>query len=610
MKIALIDSGVNSLVLKKFRNSIIHVNTDLYVQDPKDNIGHGTAIAYILLSRLSQIEIVSFKLFDQEYNTTEEELICTLECIYRDFPDVDLIHISSGITYIYQYERFYKICYKLSHRKQFIISAYDNDGSISYPAAFDNVLGVYWDKRVRNVNEYFYIMNSAVEILGYAGNQRVPWNNDEYRLVSGSSFSAPYITIRIARYKISHKNISFAEIKEMLLKDAKRIFKLPSVSNIDDQIENKKQIQRIHKAIIFPINKETISLISNEDLLGFDIVGVYDSWYSRYINKNAREVFFGECVKNIIIKAFSDISWESEFDTIIVGHLELIESITKLDYKKKILEKCYQFKKNCFFLDALNQNEYSLLKKLIDKNGNCIMSHIVYHTKIANFPCGSYHKIPSPTLAIVGTSPRQGKLNIQLSLRRRFLMDGYNIGQVGTEPTSQLYGMDIAFSNGYDNWYHMFWKDEILYLNESIFRIGLKDIIILGTQSNIIPRQYGNIGFLTQYQQNALIAIEPDCCILCVNYDDEIEYISRTISVLENYYCTKVIAIIVFPFYRKLEWNINNIVENRISKENEILVKKKFKEVFKKKIFINGEKEDMDSLYNVCVHFFQEDGSR
>ena len=44
-------------------------------------------------------------------------------------------------------------------------------------------------------------------------------------------------------------------------------------------------------------------------------------------------------------------------------------------------------------------------------------------------------------LAIVGTSPSQGKYNLQLALRRRFLNDGYEIGQIGTEPTAQLFGM-------------------------------------------------------------------------------------------------------------------------------------------------------------------------
>lgn len=187
------------------------------------------------------------------------------------------------------------------------------------------------------------------------------------------------------------------------------------------------------------------------------------------------------------------------------------------------------------------------------------MSHIVRNINIGEMSYGSCHKIGSPTLAIVGTSPKQGKYNLQLSLRRRFLQDGYKIGQIGTEPSAQLFGMDVVFSNGYANTYTISAEDEILYLNKAIFEIGYRDIVIMGTQSNIIPYKFGNLGFMTFHQQNSLIAFEPDACILCVNYNDDIDYIHRTIQVLRNYYLSKVIALVVFPFPKNYQWNVSDI---------------------------------------------------
>ena len=66
----------------------------------------------------------------------------------------------------------YMICARVYARKNnSIISAYDNEGSISYPAAFNNAIGVSWNRLIRSVKQYYYIENSPVEILDMQGNK-------------------------------------------------------------------------------------------------------------------------------------------------------------------------------------------------------------------------------------------------------------------------------------------------------------------------------------------------------------------------------------------------------------------------------------------------------
>lgn len=604
MKIAVIDSGVNGdrEELKKYK--IHHVSTELYCRDNKDNLGHGTAIAYILCKQMPEAEIVSFKLFEEHYWTQEEEIIDILENINNYYSDIDLIHLSNGITYICQYQRLYDLCQSLCEKKQFIISAYDNEGSISYPAAFNNAIGVSWNRLIRSVKQYYYIENSPVEILGYAGKQRLPWGKKEYKYVSGSSFVAPYITSRVARYKQENRQITLEEVKQRLLKDAEQIIEFPKFNARNDQLEKLQRIKKIRKAIVFPCNKEIIALVANTDLLSFEIVGAYDYEYSQHLNKNTREFVFGEAVANLWVDRVSNIDWEADFDTVIVGHLELISSIAKIDYCKLILDHCKKHKKNLFFFDDVHLQKNKEVLEEIAVNGNEVMSHIVRNINIGEMSYGSCHKIGSPTLAIVGTSPKQGKYNLQLSLRRRFLQDGYKIGQIGTEPSAQLFGMDVVFSNGYANTYRISAEDDILYLNKAIFEIGYRDIVIMGTQSNIIPYKFGNLGFMTFHQQNSLIAFEPDACILCVNYNDDIDYIHRTIQVLRNYYLSKVIALVVFPFPKNYQWNVSDIDLEKITIENENKIKKILEDRFKIPTYINGKKEDMDLLYEECIEKF------
>ena len=112
---------------------------------------------------------------------------------------------------------------------------------------------------------------------------------------------------------------------------------------------------------------------------------------------------------------------------------------------------------------------------------------------------------------------------------------------------------------------------------------------------------------MTYQQQNSLIAFEPDACILCVNYNDDIEYIHRTIQILKNYYLTTVIALVIFPFSKKYQWNIGNIDKEEITLEDENKIKKTFNDIFKIQTYINGRKTDMDQLYNKCIEKFSED---
>ena len=66
---------------------------------------------------MPEAEIVSFKLFEEHYWTQEEEIIDILENINNYYSDIDLIHLSNGITYICQYQRLYDLCQSLCEKK-------------------------------------------------------------------------------------------------------------------------------------------------------------------------------------------------------------------------------------------------------------------------------------------------------------------------------------------------------------------------------------------------------------------------------------------------------------------------------------------------------------
>lgn len=93
------------------------------------------------------------------------------------------------------------------------------------------------------------------------------------------------------------------------------------------------------------------------------------------------------------------------------------------------------------------------------------------------------------------------------------------------------------------------------------------------------------------------MASEPDICILCVNFSDEVEFVKRTIAFLESYIDSKVIALVIFPVERNIVWStlgndvkkidMISLTRKRVELENELNIK----------TYILDEEDDIEQLY-------------
>ena len=52
-----------------------------------------------------------------------------------------------------------------------------------------------------------------------------------------------------------------------------------------------------------------------------------------------------------------------------------------------------------------------------------------------------------------------------------------------------------------------------------------------------------------------LIATNPDIFILCVNYEDDVSYIMRTIHYVEGLVDAKLVGLVMYPLYRRITVN-------------------------------------------------------
>lgn len=103
---------------------------------------HGNKVASCIGFEHHDIEIISYKVLDNNDRGRADELIAGIEyCIAQN---VDVINISAGIRKI-SYDNLKRLidsCEKARSRGITIIAAANNKGEISYPACFDSVLTV------------------------------------------------------------------------------------------------------------------------------------------------------------------------------------------------------------------------------------------------------------------------------------------------------------------------------------------------------------------------------------------------------------------------------------------------------------------------------------
>lgn len=606
VKIALIDTGIDA-TRDEFKNSNINYVKVPGLSDDKpfdeESNGHGTAISFILSSaRKVNIEIYSIDIFKKK-EPNEVDYINALQFIYENI-DVDIIHISSGVTTLNYYDEFYNICELLRKKNTTIIAAFSNQGVVSYPAAFDNVISVYWTVYSRNVSEYTFVENSPINIMAYGGIMKLPWADGTYRNVSGSSFSSAYIT-RMISENFHFENLNTENILDFLKCNASKIHTFDKIERNTNLI-NRNNISRIKKAIIIGVSKETHAVIGNYDLIGFDILDVYGFRFFGNVGIKTNELIFGHKCFETTIKKYEDLDWNSDFDTVILGHMSLTSEIAKKDMLKVILKQCIAYKKSIYSFDSVE--DYSLDVSQLEKSGCFAVGQRIYDTEVIDNAFGSLNKLSNAVLGVFGTGSKQGKYNIQLDLRRRLINDSFSVGQLGTEPSALLFNMDLMYPMGYGSTTELSPNQEIIYINNEMASLFKRDILLIGSQSHIIPHSFGNIGFYTFSQDALLMATEPDAVILAINHNDSKNYIERVVTYLRSYFGIDVIGLVLYPLKKLYDWNISGEVNGELSLEDIEQTKKEFHDVFGLNTYLNGNEKDMQELYNLIINYFNGKG--
>jgi len=544
--VVIIDSGVD----KKYDNVAggVAITLDengvaVFSEDFVDNIGHGTAIYHLINDACRNIDFFIVKMFDASYQTDPDLLLHALQYVHDNVP-CKFIIISSGAAAYQNKKAVSEIIDKLHTEKNvFIVSAFNNDGALSFPSSHQNVIGVDSSEFVMAADKYFIVRNSPVNILSSKRTQRLRWLNDTKHIVSANSFLAPeYAAMLIQAYQKSEGTIRTNDdlLDSICYKENK--------INCDETGDYTKIKRRLSidclpnipgkkiKAVAFPFAKEVHIMAANEDMLTMDIVDYYDIRQSGKVGVEVGNLL-GYCANEKRIKDISTLDWASEdFDMVVLGHCSHINATTSQDWFMSIYDLAKAHDKYIISLDPVELDYPKLISPPTI-------------TSFAGTTFGKLQQITPPVLGVYGTSSKQGKFSLQLNLRRRLQKDGFVVGQIATEPTGYLFGIDYTIPTGFNRSIHLAKESMALFLNDIMYECSLKEpsLILTGCQSSTLAPTWVHFSQLAFTQYEFLVGTFPDAVLLVVNKFDNIRYIRRTITFIETVADCPVLACIISP---------------------------------------------------------------
>ena len=555
-----------------------------------DDVGHGTAVASLIKMLYKGVDIIPVKIIANGYVETTFTLIESLKYIYENV-ECDVINISAGIVSCSNISELNDWCEKLLQRGTIIVAAYDNLGAVSYPAELECVIGISGDRKLEKGITYKKIEGTN-NYYGRIKERILPWLNNTKQTVSGASFLAPEFTAKIAALMDGGIR-NFDDIIEALDKESMGSIKM--MNGIDQRLTIS-----INKAIIFPFNKEMHSLARFRDLLVFDIYGIYDTKYSGNVGKSMAELQGIEDYE-IFVKDINEVDWEDDFDTVILGHTSTISKAVGKDYEKDIIDKCIKYGKQLFSCRDIRERN--------DINLSALKYYVPCIDKLYIKDMVKMHVIGCPVLGVVGTGGNQGKFTIQLGIRKELLGQGYKLGQIGTEPTAQLFGFDNVFPIGHESAVYTKGFESVVALNTILGDIQKKepDLILFGSQANTVPYHVGGPQDYPIVQHELILGCQADAYILCVSNDADKEYIIRTINYLQSVYESKVIAIVISHLSLGARWSNFTSTKAYLSDDEMERIVDEVKVVSDIPIIKMSDEKLYSKIAEIIINYFSEE---
>ncbi len=550
VKVAIVDSGIDPQHPKLGR---IKGGVEFAVNDRgkiisglglalADKVGHGTACAGIVHKVAPAAELYSVRIFDESLMTDGRLLVAALRWAIEQ--RMDVVNLSLGTTDSAYNGELEQVCREAVEKGIILLAATHGEDLPSCPALWPEVIGVVGGQ-VHGHNAYYYRAGADIECIARGDKQKVCWLERREVEQQGSSFAVPYMTGIVALLREARPQAPLKEIRQALQEHA---LNRPLVlSDLGDQRKTGEHrgkgggdadLTWSGKAVLYPYTQGMQVLVRFADLLPFAIVGVVDQLDKGLVGKDAGEAI-GIASAGVVITA--DLSRACDgADTLILGDVASMGNTDRGDVLRECVEIALRQNLHVFSFSPVPPEKYADLHELAaTKNRRLSYPWIDGRKALAQSRQLSKEVVDVPVVGIFGTSVSQNKFTLQLALRRGLLARGYRLGQLGTEPHAQLFGINSCLPMCLPLQYYS------AYLAYQMRELGKRrpDLILVGSPSSTIPCdvQHPRTGSLLSLA--FLLGTRPDVCILVVNSTDPEDYIRDTLDALRSIGKTRVLAL-------------------------------------------------------------------
>ena len=550
MKVAIIDSGINDRIFPgtQIEQYVIY-NGVVSQEQAKDYVGHGSAVASIIINSCPTTEIVSICpgigiSGNPDPIIDPQDLSKAIDIAIEK--NADIISISMGTTMFGKRYMIDEACKRAAAAGIIVFTAESPDGIPTLPWGCKNVI------RVRAVEGRDYHVSidrvGAYTTLSVHGNlYRIRTKDNQKYFGTGSSYAVPYLISQMINHKcrISYDDVlaiitSLDDKYEMLTKMLEE-----EVHLIDETLDIVNPRYTFGNIVLIPFNKEMHSIIRYNGCFDYKVVGVVDSVKKGVVNKDAGELI-GVTKNDIrIYKSLRDIP--EKVNTLIVGHLDEIGKYDINFTLDRILQDNLETTKcNVFSFIPIDDKWETIYNDRGLKIDTPPVIDQVSYDKVMN--AVKYHSpISKPVIGVFGTSSAQGKFTLQIGLKKELEKKQCKCFFFSTENHAQLMKAGFVYADGYGNNHviKLGTESKIDYLRRIMVYIDNMsdcDMILVGGQSRLIPYDINEQTFI----RNAVFleATLPDLSILVINpLLDDPEYILDSINSLKGIYKCRTIAL-------------------------------------------------------------------
>ncbi|HEX8391771.1 MAG TPA: S8 family serine peptidase [Longimicrobium sp.] len=190
--------------------------------DDGDVLGHGTACVDLVLRVAPDARVIPVRVFGRVLETSPGTLQAAM--LWAMEAGAQVINVSLGTRLESALVPLYAACEKARRAGIIVVAADDNAGGASYPAIFENVIGVCAGRFASPFEFRFHTGDEMkVEIEAWGVAQPVTWIGGERVVKHGTSFAAPNVAGIVALILERHPGATLEEVREMLA-----AFALPS----------------------------------------------------------------------------------------------------------------------------------------------------------------------------------------------------------------------------------------------------------------------------------------------------------------------------------------------------------------------------------------------